>query len=128
MKPIMRVVAVVFPILYCGYLIYYFLHLSGSVEEAEEIGLGPTILGLAIVGLLFCIPLIIALFRIFARPRSRRSDDPPRDDDGGFDADAVVARYVSQRSAEVDPNSAGVPPRGGSGGPAQRTGFGRRIR
>jgi hypothetical protein len=51
------------PILYCGGLLYYFLDFSGSVQEAEMDGLGPTLLGLGVVGLLFCIPFIVKIVR-----------------------------------------------------------------
>src|SRR5262245_59314311 len=52
------------PVGYCAGLLYYFLK-DSSVEEAQSMGLGPTIWGLAIVGLLFCIPVIIKIVRIF---------------------------------------------------------------
>ena len=121
------------PIVYCSGLVFYFLRISGgSVENANMIGLGPTILGLGIVGLLFCIPLAIKIVRILNGPRAPGSGGGPRrptpDDDDGFDADAVVARYLAQRPAEAAP---GAPtprpaPKGGSG-PARPSGFGRRI-
>jgi hypothetical protein len=63
------VIRALVPVLYCGGLIYYFLDYSGSVQDAETIGLGPTLLGLGAVGLLFCIPLIFKIVRIFAEPR-----------------------------------------------------------
>jgi len=118
------------PILYCGYLLYYFFDLSGSVEEVKTNGLGPTVLGLGIVGLLFCIPLIFKLVRLFAGPRSpgsgRGPDAPAGDDKDGFDADAAIARYMAQRSAEDSPNAPiASPARGGS---ARPSGFGRRTR
>jgi len=47
------VIGALVPILYCGSLLYYFLDFSGSVQEAETDGLGPTLLGLGAVGLLF---------------------------------------------------------------------------
>ena len=49
----------------------YVLHpLAVARISVEEIGLGPTVLGLAVVGLLFCIPLILKIMRLFARPPS----------------------------------------------------------
>jgi len=46
------------------------LDLSRSAQEAETNGLGPTMLGLGAVSLLFSIPLIMKVVRIFAGPRS----------------------------------------------------------
>ena len=128
------VIGALVPILYCGGLLYYFLDLSGSVQEAETDGLGPTLLGLGAVGLLFCVLLIVKIVRIFGGPRSPRSggrggpDSSTHDDEGGFDADAVVARYMARRSAEAAPGSPAAPPAHESGGPARRPGFGRKIR
>lgn len=100
------VIVALVPIVYCGYLIYYFLDVSGSVEEARNTGLGPTLLGLTIVGLLFLIPLVIKIVRLLSGPRSPGSGgrgglDRPTDDGGGTDADAVVARYLASRPTEA---------------------------
>lgn len=119
------------PILYCGGLLYYFLGFSGSVEEATDSGLGPTLLGLSLGGLLFFIPLILKIVRLFAKPPSpgsrRGPDVPVQDDEGGFDADAAIARYMAQRSAEAGPNPPIVSPAHG-GSLVRRPGFGRRSR
>ena len=132
LRLVFGVIAALVPIVYCGYLVYYFLGVSGSVTEAKAIGLGPTLLGLAIVGLLFCIPLIIRIVRIFARPHSPgsggRPDRPPHDGGPGFDADAVVARYLARRSGEADHGSPTTSPAPDSSGPARRPSFGRKIR
>jgi hypothetical protein len=133
LKSVFGVMGALVPILYCGSLLYYFLDLSGSVQEAETDGLGPTLLGLGIVGLIFCIPLVLKIVRIFAGPRSPGSggrggpDAPTPDDEGGFDADAAIARYMARRSAEAAPNSPAAPPAHQGGGPARRPRFGRKI-
>ena len=107
LKPVLVVILALVPILYCARLIYYFIDLSGSVEEAESVGLGPTLLGLTVVGLLFCIVLIVKIVRMFARPSSpgsggRGGPDPSTPEgEGGFDAGAVISRYVAQRSTEA---------------------------
>jgi hypothetical protein len=127
-KTIFGVAGALVPIGYCGYLLYYFWGVSGSVHEAEEIGLAPTLLGLGVVALLFCIPLVFKIRRLFGGPRSPRSggsapeDD---DDDGGAAADAIVARYLAQRSAQA---AAAPPARPAlqSSGPARRPSFGRK--
>jgi len=115
------VIGTLMAVLYCGILIYYFLDISGSLRGAKAIGLSPTLLGLAAVGLLFCIPLIMNLIRMFSGPRSRESGPNASDDDSGFDADAAVARYMAQpaKAAPAAPTFKG-------GGPARRQSFGRK--
>ena len=135
------------PVLYCGYLLYYFLDVSGSVQEARDIGLGPTLLGLGIVGLLFCIPLAVKIVRLFIGPRSpgssapgpgssgsgltdscgRGPDAPSSDGESGIDADAVVARYLARRSAEAAAASPAAP-RAQEGRRPASPSFGRRVR
>jgi hypothetical protein len=127
-KSVVGVMGAVVPVLYCGGLLYYFLDLSGSVHEAWGIGLGPTVLGLGAVGLLFCIPLLMKIVRIFARPHPSVSGSGPggskRDDEGGFDADAAIARYMAERSTEVASAARSLHT---SSGPPKRPGFGRRT-
>ncbi|HKU55121.1 MAG TPA: hypothetical protein VJP60_07135 [Rhizomicrobium sp.] len=125
-KSVFGAMGAIMPILYCGSLLYYFLDLSGSVEEAKTDGLGPTLLGLGVGGLIFCIPLVFKIVRIFTRPPSPGSgpDAPGRDD--GFDADAAIARYMAQRSAEAASGSPAARPAHQGGGTARRPGFGRR--
>ena len=133
LKSVFGVVGALVPILYCGYLLYYFLDLSGSVKEAWDTGLGPTVLGLGVVALLFCIPLAWKLIKAMSGPRwpssGGRPNAPPGhgdddDDDGGAAADAIVARYLAQRSAEAA--AAPAPRPAQSGGPASRPSFGRK--
>jgi len=134
LKSVFGVIGALAGVLYCGGLIYYFLDLSGSVREAETNGLGPTLLGLGAVGLLFCILLIVRVIWIFARPRSPGSggrsgpDASTHDGEGGFDADAVLARYMARRPVEAAPDLPPSPPAPEGGGPARSPGFGRRIR
>src|SRR5262249_20153027 len=108
LKSMFGVIGAIVPVAYCGALLYYFFDISGSsFEGAKTIGLGPTLLGLGAVGLLFCIPLVLKLLRLFAGPRSPGSGGrggfggPAEDDENGFDADAAIARYMAQRSAEA---------------------------
>lgn len=121
-KSALVVIGTLMPVFYCGILIYYFLDISGSLRGAKTIGLSPTLLGLGVVCLLFCIPLIITLVRMFSGPRSTESGPNASDDDSGFDADAAVARYIAQRPTEGRPAS----PSYARGGPVKRSSFGRR--
>ena len=130
LKPLLGLLSTIFAVGYCGYLIYYFYNVSGSVQDVENNGLGPIMVGLGIVGLIFLIVLIVKLAMVFAAwrsPRSRRgSDGPSGDDDNGFDPDAVIARYMARQSAEAAANSAAAPPAHQRRGPASRPTFGRR--
>jgi len=123
------------PVVYCGGLLCYFIHGSGSVHGAVEIGLGPTLLGLGAVGLLFCMVLIVRIVWIFVGPRSHGSrgrggpNASTHDGESEFDADAVLARYMARRSAEAAaPGSPAALPAHDGGGPAGRPSFGRKIR
>jgi hypothetical protein len=123
------------PVVYCAGLLGYFFYVGGSVQGVEMLGLGPTLLGLALVGVIFCIPLALKLMRLFGGgPRAPgsggRPDVPDKD---GFDPDAAIARYMaSQRSAEPVPTRPAPSPAYSArptpkGGPAKPSGFGRRI-
>ena len=131
LKSAVGLIRVLVPVLYCGGLLFYFFDISGgSAEGVEAIGLGPTMIGLGAVGLLFCVPLIVKIMRIVSGPRSPGSgpDKPADDDDSGFDADAAIARYMAQRSAEAVPSAPAARPARPAGGSAPRPGFGRRGR
>lgn len=131
LKPVFGVIGALVPVIYCSYLLYYFLDLSGSVQEAQDIGLGPTMLGLSIVGLLFCIPLILKIAKLFKGPHSPGSDGrggPDAPDEGGFDVDAAIARYKAQQSAEAARPSPAASPKHENRGSAERQSFGRRTR
>jgi hypothetical protein len=133
LKSVFGVAGAIVPILYCGSLLYYFVDVGGSMEGANMLGLGPTVLGLGAVSLLFCIPLILRLVRIFTAARSPGSggrggpDAPTPDDDTGGDADAAIARYMARQSAQTAPKAPAVRPAQQGGRPARPSGFGRRI-
>ncbi|MEP6828930.1 MAG: hypothetical protein ABI963_01205 [Rhizomicrobium sp.] len=123
------------PVIYCGYLAYYFFDAGGSVQGVQDIGLGPTVLGLGAVGLLFCVPLVMKIVRMLRTPRSPGSgsggDAPSDDDDGGAAADAAIARYMARKAKEdtsAKPSTGALSPRPAqhSSGPARRPIFGRK--
>ena len=120
-------------IIYFGWLLYYFLDVSGSVQEAKTNGLGPTLVGLGVLGLLFCLLFIWRIGRIF-RPRSSGPGvrggpgTPTGDGEGGFDADAVVARYLAQRPAGATATGFSAAPSSREGGGAAKPAFGRRSK
>jgi len=103
-KSIYRVAAAAVPILYCGYLLFYFFDVGGSVDGIAEVGLGPTVIGLGAVALLFSIPFLLKVVRLFKGPGSRPSGGAPTNDDeedGGAAADAIIARYMARQAAEA---------------------------
>jgi len=133
-KRVFGVLAALGPVVYCGGLAFYFFQTSGSAEEVQTMGLGPTVLGLTLVGVILCIPLFFRLARLFARsrmPGSRGGGGPDcglLDDDreGSKAADEVIARYLANRSSAPSPAATFEPSaRLGPASPA-RTGFGRR--
>ena len=134
-KSVFGVISALGPVLYCGGLLYFFFdQAGGSVQQAEDMGLGPTLIGLGVVGLLFCIPLLYKIMRLITGPRSPRSggDGGPSastgDEESGFDADAVIARYMARQTTEAAPNAPAISPTRPSTSPAKRQGFGRKIR
>jgi len=125
LKSLYGVIGALVAVLYWGGLLYYFIDVAGSVENARLLGLGPTLVGIGALGLLFFIVLIVRIRRMGVRPPSRGSnghdgsDGSMHDDEGGVDADAAIARYMASRS--TDPPAAPVA-YGGDGPPR----FGRR--
>nr|MBA2588069.1 hypothetical protein [Alphaproteobacteria bacterium] len=72
------------PVLYCGGLYYYFSSGTFGPEEATP-GMSPNMLVIICAGgLLFSIPLILRLVRIFAAARSPGSAASAPDDEDGF--------------------------------------------
>jgi len=127
-KSFFGIIGALMPVVYCGGLLYYFVDRTGSIREADAIGLGPTMVGLAVVGLLFSIPLILKVVRMLIALRSSAAsahggNDAPKQDN--FDADAVLARYMANRPAEGASNA---PPQHQGGNPAPRPTFGRKIK
>lgn len=111
-KSVVGLLAALLPLGYCGYLLLYFRGVSGDIGPVQS-GLGPTMLGLGAVGLLFAVPLVLKLVRLLATPSAGSRE--PRLEESTFDADAALARYLA-RKAE---GGVEVPPPPG--------GFGRKI-
>jgi hypothetical protein len=102
-------IGMLLPLLYFGGLLYYFSGVGGgTLQGIIDIGLGPTMLGLGVLGLLFAIKPLYILFRfviglitgagVTPRPASSASttDDASSD---GFDAEDAIARYLRNRDA-----------------------------
>jgi len=119
-KMVFGIVGALVPIAYCGGLVWYFMR-GNTLEGPVGQGLGPTVLGLGAIGLLFCIPLVFKLLKLAAPPKpepgARVADEEPA---SSFDADAALARYLARKAAaggEIPPMPA----------PAPRGGFGRKA-
>jgi hypothetical protein len=127
LKTAFGAIGALIPVCYCGGLALYFFGVGGnSLQAANAIGLGPTIIGLSAIGLLSCIPLLIKLVRFSTSPASRPGGKPGKraiDDGAGetFDADAALARYLARKAAE-----GGSTPSGFVEAPRPQ-GFGRKL-
>ena len=120
-KSVFVVLGAAVPVIYCGGLVYYFLSSSGSMDDAVTTGLGPTIVGLGAVGLLFAIPLLVKIVGAFSGAGSRaRVKSSASETEEEFDADAVLARYKAKQSSAAPTFEANAPA-------AQRSTFGRRA-
>ena len=129
MKNAVILIGALLPVAYCAWLLNHFWGVAGSIEEVQALGLGPTMLGLALVGGLFCVAFLVKLVRIFVQMRSpapiehRSATASARDNNETSDADAVLARYMAQRSTEPTSTSS---TNGAAQGP--RPTFGRKVR
>jgi hypothetical protein len=131
---VLGIIGGLIPLVWIGWLLYHFIGVGGGTAEGVAgIGLGPTVIGLSIVGLLFALPLIIKLLRaatgvnrvpgasVDAKLKPGEIVVEPE-----FDADAAFASYMRKREAgvvgdvTVDPADRGpvapVPPRPASFG------------
>ena len=118
------------PLVYIGGLLFYFTSFGGWSDGVLATGLGPTVLGLAAIGLLLCIPLIFRLLKLAITPRGpsgSKGGDLEEEAESSFEADAALARYLARKAAAgepmPDPSHASVPH--GDGQP--RPVFGRKI-
>jgi hypothetical protein len=115
------------PVLYCGGLLLYFAGVRNAFGGWLDRALGPTMVGLGVIGLLFLIPLVLRIRRLvapLAPPRSGGGPGPneaPREERSDFDPDAAIARYLARRPP--DPASP-APQEGGTR--VGQAGFGRR--
>jgi hypothetical protein len=130
MKSAGALIAALVPIAYCGAMLFYFFNVGGgSVQGVAAIGLGPTVLGIGALGLLFMVPLIIKLIRLTtvppaSGPKPRLAAHTPVEEEA-FDADAALARYLARKAViGDDPQVGTIEP---DNAPAVRPAFGRKI-
>jgi hypothetical protein len=99
-----KFIGALLPLGYFGGLIYYFSGVGGgTIQGIVDIGLGPTVAGLTIIGLLFCIqPLLMLMRLLMPKPAPRAAQAGAMDDGaprGDFDADDAIARYLAKRGS-----------------------------
>ena len=132
-KSVFGLIMAAIPVVYCAGFLLYFNGLRSSSAGLLDGALGPTIIGLGVIGLLFLIPLVLRIRKLVAPPaapasdKGLRAEEAPRDERGDFDPDAAIARYLArQASGAGGPASPAFPHSGG--GPARpAAGFGRRV-
>lgn len=106
---VLGIIGALIPLVWIGWLLYYFVGVGGNTAEGVAgIGLGPTVIGLSIVGLLFALPLIIKLLRTTTgvnRVPGAGFDNKLKPGEvvvePAFDADAALANYLRKREAGV---------------------------
>jgi hypothetical protein len=111
------------PVAYIGFFLWHFMGVGGnSMEGIVGIGLGPTVLGLSIIALLFLIGPLVKLLRVASGANRvpgaavKVGDDLPATE--GFDADA----YMSKRG-----EAPAVPEEASPRADTPRPQFGRKI-
>ena len=102
------------PVVWIGYLLWHFAGVGGNTAQGiVGIGLGPTVLGLSIIALLFLIGPLVKLIRAASGGNRipgagvKVGDDLPTTE--GFDADAAFANYMSKRAEGPPPAVEEVP-------------------
>ncbi len=106
---VLGIIGALIPLVWIGWLLYHFVGVGGGTAEGVAgIGLGPTVIGLSIVGLLFALPLIIKLLRVTTgvnRVPGASFDAKLKPGEvavePAFDADAAFANYMRKRDAGV---------------------------
>lgn len=106
---VLGIIGGLIPLVYIGWLLRHFIGVGGGTAEGVAgIGLGPTVIGLSIVGLLFALPLIIKLLRAATgvnRVPGASFDAKLKPGEVAveptFDADAAFANYMRNREAGV---------------------------
>lgn len=106
---VLGIIGGLIPLVWIGWLLYHFVGVGGGTAEGVAgIGLGPTVIGLSIIGLLFALPLIIKLLRAATGVNrvpgaSFEAKLKPGEVvvEPAFDPDAAFASYMRKREAGV---------------------------
>ena len=105
------------PVLWCGGLLLYLNNVRSAFGGWLDGAMGPTMLGLGAMGLLFLLLFLWKLKRYASPPPPPKSGPGGRDAAleetcSGFDPDAAMARYLARRGSAgpAVPMSRSVPP------------------
>ena len=115
-KSVFGIIGALIPVLYCVGLLVYFVGVERWTGVPVGNALGPTILGLGVVGLLFSIPLVLRIRKLFVQPAQskveiQRTAQVFADEPSQFDPDAAIARYMAKRGqAEASVSPSDEPP------------------
>jgi hypothetical protein len=96
-----KLILALLPLAYIGWLLFHFTGFQGWSDGPLAGGLGPTVLGLGAIGLIFCIPVIVKLLKMALVPSGAAKAKPGVDQEEApaFDADAALARYLERKAA-----------------------------
>lgn len=106
---VLGIIGGLIPLVYIGWLLRHFVGVGGgSADGIAMIGLGPTVMGLAVVGILLTLPLTIKLLRAVSgtnRVAGARAEAAAElsTETQGFDADAAFANYMRNRDTTPPP-------------------------
>ncbi|MEP9357849.1 hypothetical protein [Sphingomonas sp. KR3-1] len=118
----LKLILALLPLAYLGWLLFHFTGFQGWSDGPLASGLGPTVIGLGALAMLFSVGLIARLLRTILAPRGvvvRKGEVVPTEP--GFDADAALDRYLARKAAGL--GSAEIP----EAEDAPRPVFGRKI-
>ncbi len=133
---VLGIIGGLIPLVWIGWLLYHFIGVGGGTAEGVAgIGLGPTVIGLSIVGLLLALPLIIKLLRAGTgvnRVPGASFDTKLKPGEvlvePEFDADAAFANYMRKRDAGlIGDVSTDAADDGAVQSPPRPAGFGRKA-
>lgn len=138
MKSTLGLIGAAIPVLYCGGLVLYFAGVNKSFGGMLGRELGPTMVGLGVIGLLFLIALVLKIRKLAAGSGGPAApgagsggggggpvDRAPQEEPSDFDPDAAIARYMAKRPP--GPRGPASPFAAHEGGrPAGQPGFGRK--
>jgi hypothetical protein len=123
-KSILGLIGALIPLLLIGGLLLHLNNVRNAFGGLLDGAIGPTMLGLGAIGLIFLGLFIWRIRRLAAPPAPPKSgggtDDPPGGERSDFDPDAAIARYMARRAAG-GPSAAP-----GDGGPVRPGSFGRK--
>jgi hypothetical protein len=96
----LKLILAMLPLVYLGWLLFHFTGFEGWSSGPLAGGLGPTVLGLGALAMLFSIGLIARLARTMLTPSGvvvRKGEVISTEP--AFDADAALARYMERKAA-----------------------------